>query len=47
MVEYLDAEATNHQSPQYCSMDNFTEKSNSRNNMTHMGQINAGKLRFV
>lgn len=40
MVEYLDAETTNHQSPTYCSMDNFTEKSNSRNNLTHMGQIN-------
>lgn len=40
MVEYLDAEGTNHQSPTYCSMDNFTEKTNSRNNMAHLNQLN-------
>ena len=43
MVEYLETESTNHQSPTYCSMDNYTEKSNSRNNITHMVQINAGE----
>ncbi|XP_058839026.1 transcription factor GAGA-like isoform X2 [Topomyia yanbarensis] len=41
MVEYLDADGTNHQSPTYCSMDNFTEKSSSRNNIAHMSQLNA------
>lgn len=40
MVEYLETEGTDHQSPTYCSMDNFTEKTNSRNNIGHMGQLN-------
>uniref|UniRef100_A0A182VGZ4 BTB domain-containing protein n=1 Tax=Anopheles merus TaxID=30066 RepID=A0A182VGZ4_ANOME len=40
MVEYLDSEAGTHQSPTYCSMEPYADKTNARTAMGHLGAIN-------
>uniref|UniRef100_A0A182J8L3 BTB domain-containing protein n=1 Tax=Anopheles atroparvus TaxID=41427 RepID=A0A182J8L3_ANOAO len=40
MVEYLDSEPGTHQSPTYCSMDTYADKTNPRNPMSHLSTIN-------
>ena len=42
MVEYLDSEAGTHQSPTYCSMEPYADKTNARTAMGHLGAINNG-----